>query len=556
MKRFICIICSFVFTLSSTLYAFAYKVPSDGNARVLSAPLWMQPDLLIDNENLPVSHSNLMMPEERMGQCEPYGNMQKFTNFVDGYSIVVPADMNIDMSLSDVCASLSGTNILLKIFKETFSTAGERQSYIDYSNKFIQNTTNHVVEEDKTYTSNGREIHLLQWSRKKLSKIENDKNYYACIDVCEGARVYTFFFTSDVPFYRCGGYTDIINSLKTFDPSVPSANAYNKGYKKTGVSHLNSTVRAKYNKLFSENSEFKLGMFPPDQYGGIEKMEEFEEKFNYEFCAFLEYTEVTDKFGMTNIQYEEKLNSYMSRIASYFRYAQSSGKALELTLQPPLMRNTGSNMVYEILDGEFDLFLEKYAKLVSEYPKVTVLFRPFNEMNGDWCSYSAFHTSRDTEIYKNLYKYVYGFFKEAGCSNVLWVWNPNERSYPNYKWNNESMYYPGDEFVDIYGITGYNNGTYYESELWRSFDEIYTPIYERALRINEKPIMITEFSCSSVGGDKVEWLENMFLSLPDYDKIKVGIWWHAADYDGDTLARPYFMDTPDGMLEVFDKYLD
>ena len=299
-----------------------------------------------------------------------------------------------------------------------------------------------------------------------------------------------------------------------------------------------------------------MGMFPPEQYGGLEKMEEFEEELDYEFCAFLEYTEVIDKFGLTNAEYDSKVNSYLSRVESYFKYAQTSGKALELTLQTPLMRSTDSNMVYEILDGEFDQFLVEYAKLIEKYPKVTVLFRPFNEMNGDWCTYSAYHTSRDTEIYKNLYRYIYGIFKDAGCTNIIWVWNPNERSYPNFKWNNEAMYYPGDEYVDIYGITGYNNGTYYDAELWRSFDEIYTPIYERALRINEKPIMITEFSCSSIGGDKVEWLENMFQSLPDYDKIKVGIWWHAADYNGDQIARPYFMDTPDGMLEVFDKYLD
>ncbi|MBQ2889543.1 MAG: hypothetical protein IJE41_03720 [Clostridia bacterium] len=69
-------------------------------------------------------------------------------------------------------------------------------------------------------------------------------------------------------------------------------------------------------------------------------------------------------------------------------------------------------------------------------------------------------------------------------------------------------------------------------------------------------MMITEFSCSSVGGDKVKWIEDMFLSLPKYDKIKVGIWWHAADYNGEFIARPYFMDTPDGTMSVFDKYLN
>ena len=86
-------------------------------------------------------------------------------------------------------------------------------------------------------------------------------------------------------------------------------------------------------------------------------------------------------------------------------------------------------------------------------------------------------------------------------------------------------------------------------------NEIYSPIYERALKINEKPMMITEFSCSSIGGDKINWIDNMFLSLPKYSKIKLAIWWNAADYDGETISRSYFIDTPDGTLEVFKKHL-
>ena len=212
-------------------------------------------------------------------------------------------------------------------------------------------------------------------------------------------------------------------------------------------------------------------------------------------------------------------------------------------------------MVYDILNGEFDQFLEAYSQLIAKNSDVPVFFRPFNEMNGDWCNYSAFHTARDTQIYVELYRYIYNTFKRAGCNNVIWVFNPNERSFPDYDWNCEFLYYPGDEFVDVYGITGYNNGTYYEGETWRTFDEIYSPIYQRAERINKKPMMITEFSCSSVGGDKVAWIEDMFLSLPRYDKIKLAVWWHAADFNGELIARPYFMDTPDGTLDVFKKYL-
>ena len=88
-----------------------------------------------------------------------------------------------------------------------------------------------------------------------------------------------------------------------------------------------------------------------------------------------------------------------------------------------------------------------------------------------------------------------------------------------------------------------------------SFDEIYIPIYEKALKINKKPIMITEFSCSSIGGDKIKWIDDMFTSLPNYSNIKLAIWWNAADYDGDVISRSYFIDTPNGTLDVFKKYL-
>lgn len=556
MKRFLSCICIFLLIASISVGAFAFPFTLQSPMRVLSPPIWMAPDALIDNENIPAATDTSMKSEQEMYTLEAISGGQKFTNLVDGYSVRIPYDMKVDMSHSSVCATLEDKYRKLRIFKETFDTESERLSYLGYSNRFIQNTADHKLLKQESYSVGDYEYHVLEWSREKLARINNDKNYYACVDVCIGARVYTFFFTSSTSFSISGGYMDIVNSLTTFDPVIAQANAYNSGYKESSISRLSASARSTYERLFSDDADFKMGMFPPDAYGGIQRMEEFEEALGYEFCAFLVYTEFTDKAGVNAIGYLEKINSYMKKVEGNFKYAQKSGKALELTLQVPLSRNTSENMVYEILNGEYDFFINAYTKLVASYPGVTVLFRPFNEMNGDWCNYSAFHTSRDPQLYVELYRYLYGKFKAAGCNNTIWVWNPNEISFPNYKWNSEFLYYPGDEYVDVYGITGYNTGTYYEGETWRTFDEIYAPVYERALSINEKPIMITEFSCSSVGGDKVKWIEDMFLSLPKYDKIKVGIWWHAADYNGEFIARPYFMDTPDGTMEVFDKHLN
>lgn len=556
MKRLLAFICIFLLIASSSAGAFAIALPFQAPMRVLSPPIWMAPDALIDNENVPAATDSVMKSEQEMYTLEAISGGQKFTNLVDGYSIRIPYDMKVDMSHANIGAAFEDKNRKIRIFKETFDTESERLSYLGYSNRFIQNTADHKLVKQESYSVGDYTYHILEWTREKLARISNDKNNYACVDVCIGARVYTFFFASGTPFNINGGYMDIVSSLTTFDPVIPQANAYNSGYKKSSISRLSASAKATYDYLFSDDASFKMGMFPPDKYGGTARMEEFEEALGYKFCAFLTYTEFTDKAGLNAVNYLEKINSYIKKVEGSFKYAQKSGKALELTLQVPLSRKTDKNMVYEILDGEYDQFINAYTKLVASYPNVTVLFRPFNEMNGDWCNYSAFHISRDPQLYVELYRYLYSKFKAAGCNNTIWVWNPNEISFPNYKWNSEFLYYPGDEYVDVYGITGYNTGTYYEGETWRTFDEIYAPVYERAISINEKPIMITEFSCSSVGGDKVKWIEDMFLSLPKYDKIKVGIWWHAADYNGEFIARPYFMDTPDGTMSVFDKYLN
>ena len=170
------------------------------------------------------------------------------------------------------------------------------------------------------------------------------------------------------------------------------------------------------------------------------------------------------------------------------------------------------------------------TRVVADFA-ILVLFRPFNEMNGDWCSYSAYHTSRDTDIFKALYRYIHGIFAEAGAENVIWVWNPNERSFPDFKWNHEIMYYPGDKYVDVVGLTGYNTGTYYQGETWRSFQEIYAPLYQKATGLYEKPLMITEFACSRIGGDKEQWVQDMFDAIADFPAIKVAIWWDGCDWD-------------------------
>ena len=213
-------------------------------------------------------------------------------------------------------------------------------------------------------------------------------------------------------------------------------------------------------------------------------------------------------------------------------------------------------MIYDILDGEYDDFLKDYAETVSNFAH-PVIFRLANEMNGDWCPYSGYHTSKDTVIFKEFYRYIYDIFGEAGAENVIWVWNPNGQSFPDFQWNNAVMYYPGDEYVDIVGLTAYNTGTYYSDEKWTEFNALYDSLYSEYISLYQYPLMITEFASSSVGGDKAQWIRNMFAHIENYENIKVAVWWDGCDWDtSGNVARPYFIDETPGIIQVFKELLN
>jgi len=186
-----------------------------------------------------------------------------------------------------------------------------------------------------------------------------------------------------------------------------------------------------------------------------------------------------------------------------------------------------------------------------------VFFRLGNEMNGDWCPYSGYNTSRDPELFQDFYRYVYQVFADAGVDNMIWIWNPNGKSFPDFEWNDEVMYYPGDDYVDVVGLTAYNTGTYYQDENWTSFAALYDPIYARSTALYRQPLMITEFASSSVGGDKNQWIRDMFAEIASYPDVKVAVWWNGCDWDSNgNVARPYFIDETPQIVQTFKELLN
>lgn len=485
--------------------------------------------------------------EGQLYDLEEYAQYNLFINYVDGYELRIGKDFSADMSCGEIVTVLENDDTRMEIYKQELGSVSA-DVYLSYSNRFLDNTMDHTLDHQEVTTSGGKDVHIFGWHRDKLQNVDSDRNYYFEMDVVDENAVYTILIKTENSIEDPAQYTDLLKHLKFFEPSA-SAPVWNSNVADLESKQWNEETKALYTAFFDRQADLKWGIFEfSGVYGGasggkFEELNAIEERIGYEFSVSLTY------LGF--------LESPVGKLDRILETTWEEGKVLELTLQAEPTAD-GGNMTYDILQGQYDGILTDYARIIKAFGH-PVLFRPFNEMNGDWCLYSGYHTAKDTEIYKALYRYVYQLFEREQVDNVIWIWNPNEGSFPNFDWNHTLLYYPGDEYVDVVGMTAYNTGTYYEAvgEKWSTFSELYDGLYAWYCGWFSQPLMITEFACAVRGGDKAAWVEDMFEQLEKYDRIKVAVWWDHVDYDPttDTIARDYRIEEPAEVLDVFRNHL-
>lgn len=456
-----------------------------------------------------------------------------YTDYANGYSMNYPISMTTDVSLSPVRTVFSDDQTTIEVYYDNFNnTLSNSNDYIYYGNRFINNTKYHNLEQDETLSINNNKVHLLKWTRRQLSRIPNDKNHYVSAEIIKNNNeVYTIFIKSTQTIEN---ELDIIRSFNYFDRQGISQ--FNR-LEQHSLTQMNQETKDLWYKYFSPTSPLQWGVFEPSAPETMDNLDTLEDKVNSNFSFIIRYQTLDENLPLNGLQ------------KGYDHH-----KVVELTLQtvrPGLANTQNASLIYDILDGQYDDYLHKYAKQLKSFGH-PVLFRLNNEMNGDWCWYSAYYSAKDAELYKALWIYIHTIFVENDVNNVIWVWNPHDVSRPNFKWNHYMAYYPGDQYVDVIGMTGYNTGTYFPGENWRDFNEIYLPLYTEYSMQFSKPFMITEFGSNSVGGDKVKWIHSMFDNIKQFNNIKVAIWWSGIDYDKNGQpGRIYIMDEDEKTLDAF-----
>jgi hypothetical protein len=469
-----------------------------------------------------------------------------FCDYTTGFSVSLPAGMTPDITKSPAFVSFNSPNAKVAVSRE-WTYDKDVSGYIGtYFFSYLL---------DGSYRSkNG--IELL-----KRTKNNDVERLTVRLNGCPGkfdTYTYLIFKTDSQSFYYAMlKYSHenrdadrlvrrVFTSFRYFMPE--GAAKYTTDFRPVIPDNWNPDTRALYNKLRSAGRP-TWGIFTKDvtTAGIAETIPALEKRLDYKFGIILAYTGLDGAFP----------TEFMQRCSE-------EGRIVELTLQTTERDNLDlyeHSPWLELYKSGDDARIRAFARAARAFGK-PFLFRLNNEMNSNWVIYGGVLNLLDPDIFVENWRTVYRIFQEEGVDNAIWIFNPNDRDAPPHVWNSQAAYYPGNGYVQIYGITGYNNGTYYQEttrEGWREFDEIYSRIQQDSGGLfGAFPWMITEFASSSIGGDKAKWIDGMFDNIGKYPNIKAAVWFSYADYDPSkkgTVSRPYWLDETDATVEAFKRGL-
>lgn len=142
-----------------------------------------------------------------------------------------------------------------------------------------------------------------------------------------------------------------------------------------------------------------------------------------------------------------------------------------------------------INDGSSDRLIASVARKLAGMRR-PILLRWGWEMNGDWFEWDGSHNGHDPDAYVRAWRRIHRIFRENRATEVAWVWSPNWNSAPDASWNAFQRYYPGDDYVDWVGVSGYDFYGESPTTLFTSITEAFG---------GRKPIILSETAAVDLG---------------------------------------------------------
>ncbi len=172
------------------------------------------------------------------------------------------------------------------------------------------------------------------------------------------------------------------------------------------------------------------------------------------------------------------------------------------------------------VDGRWDTQYRQIAQTIVEYHNI-VLVRFAHEMNGNWYPWGMTNGNTSADFVA-AWKHVVDLFRQAGATNVLWVWSPNIlRGAASTQIN---QFWPGPDYVDIVGLTGYGVRE-------TNPDQTYGPTLKLVQQLTDKPVLLAEIGAQADSA-KHQWISAFGSWLRNHSNI-LGFVWFETDQGDD-----------------------
>lgn len=184
-----------------------------------------------------------------------------------------------------------------------------------------------------------------------------------------------------------------------------------------------------------------------------------------------------------------------------------------------------------ILSGNYDSYITAWATAAASYGH-PIWLRFAQEMTGDFWAWGCAPVNPNSNTpnqFIQVWRKIHDIFRNAGASNVVWIWCPNLRGDQPSRNATLPSCYPGDGYVDWTAFDAYNYGTdKIGGAGWVSSRFILDQTYAELAALSGKPIMLAEWGCGQNGGDKAAWLASALSDMANhrYPKLRAAVYFH------------------------------
>jgi beta-mannanase len=170
-----------------------------------------------------------------------------------------------------------------------------------------------------------------------------------------------------------------------------------------------------------------------------------------------------------------------------------------------------------ILAGDFDRVVRRFAVAVRRYAH-PVRLRFAQEMNGRLYPWAERVNGNRPGEFARAWRHVHRIFDRAGARNVTWIWSPVVGGL-------RAAQYPGDRWVDVVGVAGFNGGTATFAKRWRPFRPTFDPSLDALEQLAPgKPLALPEIASAEQGGDKAAWIADMLTAADERRRMREIVW--------------------------------